>query len=273
MAYNRITDTIKTQIVSVLVEEEDVLELDKCTTNDLSRVIRIPGTMNSKSKTKANIVHINEDYYCFADFYKKKKSASDVPTPKYQRRLKNKDALNLARIREMEKLQKIRKGNCEGYRNYMTFIYYNSAVQLYGQKEALERTNGFCRNFGDCSSSFTEAEIKAIARGIDKNSTKDFKGYYVITKEWILDKLNINDEERSLLGISKILNSRELKKMQTAQAKKERDNKILDLFALNMRRIDIAKEVNVSLRTVQNVLKTHGKTREYNVNVKVQKSA
>ena len=272
-AYNRITDTIKSQIESVLAEEEDILELDKCTTNDLSRVIRIPGTMNSKSKTKANIIHINEDYYCFADFYKKKKTTSDVPTPKYQRRLKNKDALNLARIREMEKLQEIRKGNCEGYRNYMAFIYYNSAVQLYGQKEALERTRLFCSDFGDCNSSFTEAEIKAISRGIDKNTTKDFKGYYIITKEWILEKLNITDDERRSLGITNPINLRELRKMQTAQAKKERDNKILDLFALNMKRTDIAKEVNVSLRTVQNVLKTYGKTREYNVNVNVQKNA
>ena len=66
-AYNRITDTLKSQIESVLAEEEDLLELNKCTANDLTRVIRIPGTMNSKSKTKATIVHINEDYYFLAD--------------------------------------------------------------------------------------------------------------------------------------------------------------------------------------------------------------
>ena len=173
----------------------------------------------------------------------------------------------------MEQLQELRKGKLEGCRNYMTFIYYNSAVQLYGQKEALERTRAFCNNFGECNSSFTEAEIKAIARGIDKNTTKDFKGYYVITKEWIIEKLNITDEECSLLGITNPINSRELRKMKNAQAKKERNEKILELNDLNMKRIDIAKEVNVSLRTVQNVLKAHGKTREYNVNVNVQKNA
>lgn len=242
-AYNRITDTIKSQIETILSEEDDVLELDICTANDLSRVIRIPGTMNSKSKTKANIVHINEDYYCFADFYKKKKTVKKTQAPKHQKSLKNKDALNFARINEMEKLQELRKNSCEGYRNYMVFIYYNSVVQLYGQKEALERTRAFCSNFGDCNSPFTEAEIKAIARGIDKNTTKDFKGYYVITKEWILEKLNITDEECSLLGITNPINSRELKKMRNAQAKKERNEKILELSALNMKRSDIAKRL------------------------------
>lgn len=41
----------------------------------------------------------------------------------------------------------------------------------------------------------------------------------------------------------------------------------------NISRSDIAKEIGVSLRTVQNVLKNSGKTRGYTKNVNVQKNA
>lgn len=275
-AYNKIREKIEKQIENVLTEEDDTLEIDK-KVYDLSRIIRLPGTFNSQANTKAYIVHSNEDYYSFSDFYTKPKKLphkeKSQKTNSKQKRLRNKNALNEARLNEMEKLQLIRKDRCEGFRNFMAFIYYNSAVQLYGQKDALAKTFSFCKNFGESNTIFSEAQIKAIARGIDNNSTKDFKGFYIITKEWIIDKLSITDEEAELIGLDKAVNTRELKKRETAMRKKERNEKIIKMADESVKHSDIAMAVGVTKRTVQNVLKTYGKTREYNSNVKVKKIA
>lgn len=275
-AYNKIRETIEKQIENVLTKEDETLEIDK-KVYDLSRIIRLPGTLNSRSNTKAYIAYISEDYYTFSDFYTKQKVLPDKEKTKKigyaQKGLYNKNALNEARLNEMEKLQLIRKDHCEGFRNFMTFIYYNSAVQLYSQKEALAKTFTFCRNFGESNTPFSEAQIKAIARGIDNNSTNDFKGFYIITKEWIIDKLSITDEEAELIGLDKTVNARELKKRENAMKKKERNDKILEMADNNVARSDIAAAVGVTKRTVQNVLKTYGKTREYNSKVKVKKIA
>ncbi len=274
-AYEKIRENIEGKIKAVLPEENS-LEYDS-NVHDISRIVRLPGTVNTKTGKKAHILHINEDYYVFTDFYtKKKKSSKDKSTikvPREFKRLNNKTALNEARINELEKLQQIRKDNCEGYRNYMAFIYYNSAVQIYDRQEAVEKTQAFCHNFGRCDSSFGEAQIRAIIKGIDTNVTKDFKGYYIITKEWIIEKLNITDEEAELIGISKTINAREQKKKNNAKAKNERNARIIKMADENIKRSDIAKEVGVSLRTVQTVLKNSGKVRGYSANVNVQKSA
>lgn len=275
-AYEKIRENIEAKLKAVL-PDENPLEFDP-NVFDIPRVVRIPGTINTKTGEKASVVHINEDYYSFGDFYSKsnnkaKKSSNINELKKRNKPLKTQTALNEARISEMEKLQLIRKGNCEGHRNYMTFIYYNSAVQIYGQKEALERTCAFCNNFGESNTPFTETEIKGIARGIDSNSTKDFKGYFLITKEWIVDRLNITDEEAEQIGLSKQLNSREQKKRKNALLKKERNTKIIKMADAKIRHSDIAKEIGISLRTVQNVLKNNGKVREYHPNVNVQNIA
>lgn len=274
-AYEKIRDNIEAKIKAALPEENS-LEYDS-NVHDISRIIRLPGTVNTKTGKKAHILHINEDYYVFTDFYTKKKNADKKEiTPKQFKkfkRLNNKTALNEARINEIEKLQQIRKDNCEGHRDYMTFIYYNSAVQIYGHKEATEKTYAFCQNFGRCDSSFGDAQIRAIIKEIDTNVTKDFKGYYIITKEWIIEKLNITDEEADLIGMSKSLNARELRKRNNAKAKNERNAKIIKMADENIRHSDIAKEVGVSLRTVQNVLKNSGMVREYSTNVNVQNNA
>lgn len=275
-AYEKIHENIEEKLKAVLPEENS-LESDP-NVFDIPRVARIPCTINTKTGEKASIVHINEDYYYFSDFYSKsdnkaKKSPNANELKQRNKPLKTQTALNEARISEIEKLQSIRKDASEGYRNYMTFIYYNSAVQIYGQKEALKKTCAFCNNFGESYTPFTETEVKGIARGIDNNSTKDYKGYYVITKEWIIDRLNITDEEAEQIGLSKQLNSRELKKRKNVQLKNERNAKIIKMADAKIKHLDIAKEIGVSLRTVQTVLKNNGKVREYNPNVNVQNIA
>ncbi|MEE1011530.1 MAG: helix-turn-helix domain-containing protein [Acutalibacteraceae bacterium] len=272
-AYKKIRQNIEKKLEAVLAEETDVLEMDN-NVYDITRIVRLPGTLNTQSGSRAKMIYVNEDYYSFSDFYTPtQKKQTPIKNKKHNKKFRSNEALNEARMIEMEKLQLIRKNNCEGFRNYMTFIYYNSAIQVYDKKEAIAKTYAFCKNFGESNTAFTESQIKAITRGIDNNKGTNFKGHYIITKEWIIEKLDITDEEAELIGLDKIINARQLKKRRNAELKKERNIRIIRMADENISRSDIAKEIGVSLRTVQSVLKNSGKTRGYTKNVNVQKNA
>ena len=86
------------------------------------------------------------------------------------------------------------------------------------------------------------------------------------TKSFIYNR-NLNNP------ISKTINAREQKKRNNAKAKNERNARIIKMADENIKRSDIAKEVGVSLRTVQNVQKNSGMVRGYSTTVNVQKSA
>ena len=274
-AYEKIRETIEKQIAEAL-PEENPLDIDK-NVYDVTRIVRLPGTINRKTGKRAYIVHTNEDYYSFSDFYTKKeaepetKISSPANLAGYKRC--NQTELQRLRIEELEKLQQLRRENCEGYRNYMTFVYYNSAVQIFDKDTAVKKTFDFAGNFCDGNEPFTKTQVKAIIRNIDNNIAKDYRGHYIITKAWIVDKLAITDIEAKQLGLSKAINSRARKKQANQAAKTERNSKIIEMASGGIKHSDIAIELNISLRTVQTVLKKGGLTRNYTTNVNVQKNA
>lgn len=274
-AYNQIRITIEKQICEALPDEY-YLDIDK-NVYDIPRIVRLPGTINTKTGQKTYLVHINEDYYDFTDFYtkKEKKTNKENIEPKTSARYKKSNGIELqkARIEELEKLQQFRGERCEGYRNYMTFIYYNSAVQIYDKETAVAKTFEFCSKFDSGTEPFSTSQIKAIIRNIDKNKTKDYKGHYVITKEWIFDKLAITDIEAKQIGVSNNFNARAKKKQMNQLKKAERNNKIIAMVKEGIKHSDIAKKLGISLRTVQTVLKNNGLTRGYYCNVNVQNNA
>ena len=76
-AYKKIQGEIASIIKSVLPEDFS-LEIDY-NVNDVSRVVRIPGTKNSKSGTVASVAYTNCDYYSFSDFHKKEDDKNKKP--------------------------------------------------------------------------------------------------------------------------------------------------------------------------------------------------
>ena len=274
-ACERIRETIENQLTEILPKEHQ-LDIDR-NVYDITRIVRLPGTVNSKTGKEAFLVHTNEDYYSFSDFYTKPESKPEaqISPPKYYAEYKrcSQSELQKLRMEELEKLQQLRKEGCEGYRNYMTFIYYNSAVQIYDKDTAVSKTFEFADRFQTCNEPFTKAQVKAIIRKIDSNITKAYRGYYMITKDWIMDKLAITDIEAGELGISKSVNSRTRKKRANQIVKAERNSKIIEMASSGVKHNDIAKVLGISRRTVQSVLKNNGLTRKYAFNVNVQKSA
>ena len=156
-AYDKIRESIEKQIADIL-PKDNPLDIDK-NVYDITRIVRLPGTINSKTGKRTHLIHTNEDYYSFSDFYSEKETTTEIKAPStpksagYKRC--NQTELQKLRIEELEKLKQIRGENCEGYRNYMTFIYYNSAVQIYDRDTAVKKTFDFADNFCSGTEAFS----------------------------------------------------------------------------------------------------------------------
>lgn len=272
-AYKKIQEEITSKVKSVL-PEEDRLKIDY-NVNDISRVVRIPGTKNSKSDTVASIVYTNDEYYSFSDFFKKKTTTNKNASVKKSsvKSSYGTKELQQARIYELEKLVELRNGNCEGYRNYMALLYYNAAVQIYEKDEAKKMLSDFCKKFNPGTSPFTKSQINAIIRSVDSNKTADHSGYYIFTKQWIIEHLAITEDEANAIGFSTYVSKRERTKQKNRQNKQERNAKIIAMHNSGVFHSDIAKTLGISLRTVQTVIKNAGLARAYSTKINVQKNA
>ena len=272
-AYKKIQGEIASIIKSVLPEDFS-LEIDY-NVNDVSRVVRIPGTKNSKSGTVAAVAYTNCDYYSLSDLYKKeddKNKKASCNKPIRNRSCVEKE-LQKVRINELEQLVELRNGNCEGYRNYMALLYYNSAIQIYEKKEAEKLLFDFCKKFNPGTMPFTKSQIDAVIRSVDSNKTADHSGYYILTKQWIVEHLAITEEEANSIGFLTYINKRERTKQENRRNKQERNTKIIEMHSGGVVHSDIAKALDISLRTVQTVIKEAGLSRTYKTKCNVQKNA
>ncbi len=248
---NKIRETITDQLNNILKDTEYPLEIDN-QVGDITRVVRIPGTYNTKAKSIAEIVYINDEYCKLADFYTKTNKPKIIKSyTKKAPKAETKDALQHARLRELKRLQEYRNFNCIGCREIMCFLFFNAASQVYSKADAINELQKFNSSFLE---PIPEYQIRAIAK----------EKHYKISRDYIIKNLNITDIEIQQLKLFSTNNlSRILKKAQTKKNKQERNTEILNLVRLGMRHSDISNIVGVSLRTVQNVLKENNITRSY----------
>lgn len=242
-------------------DPEALLLFDDKVVCDLARVTRLPGTYNQATKTKCSISHISKGqnneimYYSLSDlsvychFKPKKEKKAKVITYDFS-------GLNSSRIRQMEDLMMLRAGSGNGCRDYMCFVYYNSAVQIYGQAAAWKMLQIYNAKFTD---PLTETEIRNIKKGIDTNKTKEYSGFYKLSQAWIVKNLNVTQDE--YLSIDFRISTKELErarvKKERGEAKIKRNKAVLrDVLEQPSKSYnDIAKEHNISVRTLKNILK------------------
>ena len=257
---------------------QDVLEGEKCIlkidtkVSDISRIARIPGTKNTSARKITKILDYDEDYYTFKELLKppKNKSSSEnkpasenKPSPK--KKTKNNEfgqALHTIRLAELEKLQEYRNFDCRGCREYMCFVYYNSAVQVYDKEIAYNKLVAFRNKFDDARA-VPNSQLKALAGCIDRNKGSGYEGFYKLKKDWIIQNLGITPDEIAELGLFK-LSKQELKKQQNKIDKQAQAMQVVELAANGMKHQTIADTVGISKRKVQYILKAAGVTRGYN---------
>ena len=132
-------------------------------------------------------------------------------------------------------------GNCEGYRNYIALLYYNAAVQIFEKEKADKMLFAFCKKSNPGTTPFTKSQINAIIRSVNSNRTAGYSGYYIFTKQWIIEHLAITQDEANAIGFSTCINKRERTKQKNRQNKKERNTQTIQMHNSGVIHSDIAR--------------------------------
>ena len=254
-----------------------LLEVDRVVINDRTRIVRLPGTYNTAAGEYCSIQAIGEDYFGAVRFY----DMSDFRTyiDAFDELLINKtkpvvkssrivsftaytSSFLFNRVQQMIKLQQQFNVVCTNKRReYMCFVFYNSAKQVY--PDAIERLYAFNGNFVE---PLNDMEIKHVIKSVDDNVTDTHIGYYKLTDKWIIDKLQLTDEELAitLIGQSQRKIMREAAKEATKQKKSDRNAKVLECLQEGYTYEQAAAKNDISLSTVKRIVKSHGLKR-YNL--------
>lgn len=229
-------------------------------TFDVSRVSRIPGTFNTKAGRFATLVNHADNFYSLSDlgrFVAQKQAASEAPLRKSFARsatVLSYQPLMMSRLGKLMELQKHRQFDCSGTRELMSFVFYNTAVQIYSRPDAVERLHAFNGKF---THPLAKQELKGIVDSVDSvTNMRGERGYYLIGAKRLTELLALTTEE--ILALNFFESKRDIQrresKRQTAEKRKERNLKIVNLRSDGFTHKEIAQELHCSVRTVASVL-------------------
>lgn len=170
---------------------------------DLTRVFRLPGTINSKNGRVAELIHASEerhdfDALCLAILGQRPERRPVAPRPKRPRTAKTMRAENRSLAhRRLADLQRLILGRWrgkvpEGFRNVVTHLAAVHIVQLPG--DPLENTRQWCVRWTD---GHDEDEIKRTAKAAQKTAYR-YKGLT------IGERLGVTADEVARFGLQTI---------------------------------------------------------------------
>lgn len=254
-------------------------EVDK-RVKDPSRVLRIEGTINSKSdkvvKCLVNNEHELYDLYELYNIYtpyKPQKATEQKKSKKGIKLLKSKSTLNYGRLKDLEKILELREYDLTGIRNSFLMFYttYYILVNNSNYEETLQEIKVVASRIK--SKKYTSlSELKAFVRNGLKKVEEHNEGQKVLPKsETIIEWLDISeDEQRELITLkskkikqennnaqrrekrrnSEGLTSREQQKQDTLKA-------INELKEKGFNNTQIADKLNMNVRSVRRILNSN----------------
>jgi len=240
---------------------------------DPARLMRLAGTVNSKSGRLVTIQQGIQESYDLDDlaerFLPAKKKAAPKPkrvrkatTTGQVKRLHNLYSLNKARCQDLENLVALRGGDLTGYRNNLLFIY--ALYRLHTDKD-ITLTARYVEDLNDSlTDPLPPSEVVKTIRSAEEAHTKgeEKDDPYTFKNETIIDWLAITPEEQA--HMSTILGAEEkkgrhrerMRKARGGVSKAEHEAKILKdkLDKLNALRIAIQDHPDLSNRALAQVL-------------------
>lgn len=244
---------------------------------DPTRVLRLPGTINSKTNKRAKIMSVNDIVYDIHDLKKlylpniselieeQKKKKSKIQKSKVTF-LFNGHTLNLARIKDIEKLCEMRNYDITN-RELTLFVYRNCCEQIYGKDIAINKMLQLHAKFKNKLGSDNRiiCDTNSVSEKIKENKA------YKLPNEKIIEYLKITPEEQE--HMTTIINNRvkqvrsnekrkQLRRNENGLLKKEQEK--LELALLIMQEIkknpcikqkEIANILNISTSKVCRILK------------------
>ena len=251
-------------------------EVDK-RVKDPSRVLRIEGTINSKSdkvvKCLVNNEHELYDLYELYNIYtpyKPQKATEQKKSKKGIKLLKSKSTLNYGRLKDLEKILELREYDLTGIRNSFLMFYttYYILVNNSNYEETLQEIKVLASRIK--SKKYTSlAELKSFVRNGLKKVEEHREGQKVLPKsETIIEWLEISEEEQRELIT---LKSKKIKQENNnAQRREKRRNsegltskqaelkklkvKILELKEKGLNNSEIARKLNIDRKKVSRLV-------------------
>ena len=254
---------------------------------DPTRLLRPPGSINSKSKTVVKIIEVNNYIHDLREIQteylpeipKKEKNKSSAPKkkgrPKKVVYMFNERSLYLARIKDIVKICELRNYDLEGEREIILFLYryYLNYFFEDGQK-ALEDTLELNMMFAKPLAEKEVTKATESAERAYKSKTKDYK----YKNETLIELLQITEEEQK--HMTTIMSKCEVKRRDRVYQKEkyykqlekegkktekdkiaERRAKIKDLLGQGLKRKYICITLDISIKTYKRdiqVLKEQG---------------
>lgn len=248
---------------------------------DPTRILRVPGSINSKSNTTVNVIEqydyiydlreIQNEYLPELEERKAKKKGRPSKTVFIHRER----SLYYARIQDIIKLCELREYELKGHRELILFLYrYYLCYFLEDTKKALEDVLELNREF---VYPLSETEVIRATRSAEKvylSKDKDYK----YKNETLIELLAITELEETYM--TTIISDKEFKRRKNIRNKKayeeklradgkvsekdkiaERRAKIKDLLAQGLKQKDICSQLDISKPTYvrdRNFLKEQG---------------
>ena len=236
---------------------------------DPTRVLRVPGSINSKSNTTVNVIEqydyiydlreIQNEYLPELEERKAKKKGRPSKTVFIHRER----SLYFARIQDIIKLCELREYDLKGHRELILFLYrYYLCYFLEDTKKALEDVLELNREFRE---PLRETEVIRATRSAEKvylSKDKDYK----YKNETLIELLEITELEET--HMSTIISDKEYKRRENIRVKKayqeklksegkvsekeklsQRRAKIKDLLREGLKQKDICSQLNISKDT------------------------
>ena len=235
---------------------------------DPTRVLRVPGSINSKSKTTISII---DEYDYIYDLREIQNEYLPELKPKEKKKgrpsktvfIHRERSLYFARIQDITKLCELREYDLKGYRELILFLYrYYLCYFLEDTKKALEDVLELNREF---IYPLSENEVIRATRSAEKvylSKDKDYK----YKNETLIELLAITELEET--HMTTIISDKEYKRRKNIRNKKaygeklradgkvsekdkiaERRAKIKDLLAEGLKRKDICLQLDISIKT------------------------
>ena len=236
---------------------------------DPTRILRVPGSINSKSKTTVKVIEqydyiydlreIQNEYLPELEERKAKKKGRPSKTVFIHRER----SLYYARIQDIIKLCELREYDLKGHRELILFLYrYYLCYFLEDTKKALEDVLELNREFRE---PLRETEVIRATRSAEKvylSKDKDYK----YKNETLIELLEITELEETYM--STIISDKEYKRRENIRVKKayqeklksegkvsekeklsQRRAKIKDLLREGLKQKDICSQLNISKDT------------------------
>ena len=243
---------------------------------DPTRLLRLPGTINSKNNSKCysmlknesnkyNIFDLKKAYIKPKKQYKQNKGKiSYLPT-------KNLYTLNMSRIEDFKRIVSLRNGEVVGYRNtlIMLYSYHYRLINEVTAEELIKVTKEFNKSFKE---PYKAKELISVCRSVNrtvKHFQEDNNKGYKFTNRYIINALDLEErEQRELVTIisTRVKYDRKNKKRNEArrnekgltsrqQGKKDRINSILELKQQGYNQSKIAEKLGITRQAVSKLLK------------------